>query len=184
MNAAHLTSELMWRAAALTAGLDVILIGVAAWLVPARRFERLKWPSAIAAGVFWLGMWTLAMWGPWWELAYRHIFPEWARWIVPPTYGVMFGAIGMGFWWLARRLPGPPAVAFCLLGGLVSLPGHLFGIHGRGMLEKVPVLQGVSVVSALVFGIFEFIVYWVVIVLAAAALGRAGWTSQSQQNAR
>ncbi len=86
---------------------------------------------------------------------------------------MIFGAIGMGFWWLAERLPGPPAVTFALLGGLVSLPGHLVGFYGLGMGEKVPVLQGVSVTSALVFGIFEFIVYWLAIILVAAGVARA-----------
>ena len=51
---------------------------------------------------------------------------------------------------------------FSLLGGLVSLVGHSIGIS-RGLL-RVPLLADASAVSALVFGVFEFIFYWCVIV--------------------
>jgi hypothetical protein len=51
---------------------------------------------------------------------------------------------------------------FILLGGLVSLVGHSIGIS-RGLL-RVPLLADASTASALVFGVFEFIFYWSVIV--------------------
>ena len=173
MDGPHLTSGLMWLAALIGAGVAAGLVGVVARLVPAVRFERLERSVVLVAAVFWFAVWAFALWGPWWDMAYRHVFPEWARAIVPPAYGAMFAVTALGLWWVARKLPGAPAATFCLLGGLVSLPGHLFAFYGRGMLEKVPVLQGVSVASALVFGVFEFIAYWGVILLAAAALGRA-----------
>jgi hypothetical protein len=93
--------------------------------------------------------------------------------MVPPVYGPMFGAVALALWWLARRAPRLPGVAFCLLGGLVSLPGHTWAFYGRGMLEKVPVLRGVSDVSALVFGIFEFTAYFSFILLAASLVQRS-----------
>lgn len=172
MEEPHLTSGLMWLAALIAAGVAVGLVGVVARLVPPPRFERLARSIVLVAAVFWSGVWTFALWGPWWDMAYRHVFPAWARSVVPPAYGAMFAGAALGLWWLARKLPGVPAVTFCLLGGLVSLPGHLFAFYGRGMLDKVPVLHGVSVSSALVFGVFEFITYWAGILLVASGLKR------------
>jgi hypothetical protein len=41
-----------------------------------------------------------------WELYYRHFYPAWARWLIPLNV-LLYGAIGLGMWWLALRLPGP-----------------------------------------------------------------------------
>jgi hypothetical protein len=163
----------MWAATAIAALADVVLLWAVARLVPDGKFMRLKWPVTAVAAAFWSGIWSCAMWGPWWSMAYGHVFPGWSRPVVPPAYGTLFGGAGMGMWWLAGRLRRAPSILFCALGGLVSLPGHLFAIYGRGMLETVPVLQGVSPASALVFGIFEFMIYWAVILLAAAGIDRA-----------
>ncbi len=78
MNAQRLTSDIMWVAALVTGVIDVLLLWIVARVVTRARFTRLKWPSAIVAAVFWLGMWSFAMWGPWWTMAYHHIFPAWA----------------------------------------------------------------------------------------------------------
>nr|MBI2905227.1 hypothetical protein [Chloroflexota bacterium] len=83
-------------------------------------------------------------------------------------------AIALGMWQLALRLPGNAAVAFCLLGGLDSFPGHLWAIYGRRLFEACPLLQQVSVASALIFGFFEFVFYWSVILIIAALLKRLG----------
>jgi hypothetical protein len=170
MDAGRLTSELMWTATLFVGVVDALLIWLVARLISPARFPVMKWPSGAIAGAFYFAVWMYAMWGSWWELAYHYIFPEWARWVVPPVYGLLFGAIAVGFWWLAQRIPGRAVVNFCLLGGLVSLAGHSIAFFAFGMLEKVPVLRGVSAASALVFGIAEFIVYWSAIVLVAAAL--------------
>lgn len=172
MDTPHLTSALMWRGTAVGVVLAAALLLVVIRRVPPSRFARLARPVALTASAFWFVVWAYAMWGPWWDLAYRHVFPAWARWIVPPAYGALFSATALGLWWLARRTPAAPAATFCLLGGLVSLPGHLFAFYGRDMLRNVPILQGVSVQSALVFGVFEFMVYWAVILLVAEGLAR------------
>jgi len=172
--AAKLTSELFWVSALVTALIDVGLVLLLVWQIKPIRFRQLKWPVAGASLVFWSAMWAWAMWGSFWDLAYRYIFPDWARWVVPPSYGLLFGAVGLGIWWLAIRLPGNAVVNYCLLGGLASLPGHLWAIYGREMFHKVPILQGVRPASALVFGLFEFIVYWSLILIIAVLL-RRGW---------
>jgi hypothetical protein len=172
MDSADVTSRLLWTAAAVTAPFDILLLAAALRVVPPARFRRLKWTVTIAAGVFWFGVWMYVMWGPWWAQVYRFVFPEWARPALPPAYALMFAAISLGFWSLARRAPRRPALAFCLLGGLVSFPGHAWGIWGRGMLEKSPLFEHASPASALTFGFFEFIVYWSGILLVAALVDR------------
>jgi hypothetical protein len=172
MDPAHVTSRLLWTAAAITAVFDVLLLAVVIRLVPPARFGRLKWGVTAAAGVFWFAVWLYAMWGPWWSQVYHYVFPEWVRPVLPPAYALMFAAIALGCWSLARRVRRNPALAFCLLGGLVSFPGHAWGIWGRGLLEKPALFQDASPASALTFGFFEFIVYWSAIVLVAALVDR------------
>ncbi len=167
------TSELYWIAALVAALIDVGFVSLLAWRIQTSRFRQLKWAVTGAGVVFWGTLWAYALWS-WWELAYRYVFPSWARWLISPAYGLMYGACGFALWWLALRLPGNPMVSFCLLGGLISLPGHLRAIYGLRMLEKVPILQGVSPSSALVFGVFEFIFYWGIIIVIALLL-RWAW---------
>src|SRR4030042_871156 len=51
------------------------------------------------------------------------------------------------------------AIYFCILGGLWGLITHILAIH-RGILDKPPMLQGASSISALTIATFEFIFYW------------------------
>jgi hypothetical protein len=114
-------------------------------------------------------------------LIYSAVFPAWFRWWLPLGYGLLFGALALGFWRLSVAAPRWPAVWFSLLGGLVSLVGHGIGIR-RGLL-KVPRLAEASAASALVFGVFEFVFYSCVIVglaVAARKLSRTRHREYSQ----
>jgi hypothetical protein len=63
---------------------------------------------------------------------------------------------------------------YFIFGGLVGSLTHLWAIH-RGILNKPPLLQGVSLVSALVLPFFEFIFYWSIILgLASIGMKRNG----------
>jgi len=86
--------------------------------------------------------------------------------VVP--FGLAEGLLGYLFWWISLRLPGNPLGWFFLMGGLHSLPGHLHAIYSRGLLQKCPILVGVSAASALVFGIFEFVFYWCIALIVSA----------------
>ena len=167
------TSELYWISALVAALIDVGLVFLLAWRVRPKRFRQLKEALVVAAVIFWSALWAWVLWS-FWDCCYIYVFPGWARWLIPPAYGALFGGSGLALWWLALRLPGNPVVGFCVLGGLVSLPGHLWAIYGRRMLEKVPLLQGVSPSSALVFGVPEFIFYWSIIIVIAVLL-RWAW---------
>jgi hypothetical protein len=167
-DALQLTSALMWRATVIAAAIDVPLLALVARAVSPAAFRALKW-YLVAAAVLVYG----ALWGAFgavmfWDTVYGHIFPAWFRWPLPAVYGALYGAVALLFWRIAVTAPRRPGLWFCVLGGLVSLVGHGIGIS-RGLL-RVPLLSQVSAVSALVFGVFEFIVYWGAIIAIAAAL--------------
>lgn len=164
------TSELYWISALVAAGVDGLLLWRLRRPMSAERLRRLGWSLPVAAVVFWTGLWAAVMSSPFiWETCYQYVFAEWARWVMPPVFGLAAGALALFFRWLALRLPGRPLLTFLFLGGLHSFPGHLWAIYGRGILQT-PLLKSVSVASALVFGLFEFIFYWSVILILAMSL--------------
>ncbi|MGE5140158.1 MAG: hypothetical protein ACM3JD_11900 [Rudaea sp.] len=124
------------------------------------RFRALKWQIAAGALLFWSVLSAVLLWG-FWDIYYRNFYGDWTRWAFPIA-GVGYALAALLFWWLAQRLPGNPFVTFCLLGGLESIPEHLFGIYYLGILQ-LPVLQGETTPSILGFAIFEYILYWSVV---------------------
>ena len=167
METGRLTSELMWRATWIAALIDVpLLILVARW-VSSELFYKLKWYLAGMAFVVYAALWGTFASVYFWEAVYKAIFPAWSRWLLPVGYGLLFGALALVFWRVSALMTRWQVVWFSLLGGLVSLVGHGIGIS-RGLL-RVPLLAEASAVSALVFGVFEFIFYWCTIVGLSAA---------------
>ncbi len=164
--AVQVTSDLLWRAALITALIDAALLVVLAHWVSAGLFQRLKWYLAGAALVIYAALWGTFGSVSYWDEVYKAIFPAWSRWLLP-GYGLLFAAVALAFWRVSLLAARWQAVWFCLLGGLVSLVGHSIGIS-RGLL-RVPMLAQASAVSALVFGVFEFILYWCGIVGLGAA---------------
>jgi hypothetical protein len=165
--AGRVTSELLWRATLIAALIDApLLILVGRW-VSSELLCKLKWCLAGAAFVVYAALWGTLGSVYFWGTVYRAIFPVWARWLLPLGYGLLFGALALAFWRVSILAARWQAVWFTLLGGLVSLVGHGIGIS-RGLL-RVPLLAEASAVSALVFGVFEFIFYWCAIVGLSAA---------------
>ncbi len=163
-----LTSDLMWRAALDAMLIDAPLVLVVARLVSSGLFRKLKWYLAGAGFVVYAALWGTFGSVYYWDTVYRAVFPAWFRWPLPIIYGLLFALLALASWRLSILAPKWPALCFSLLGGLVSLVGHSIGIS-RGLL-RVPLLADVSPISALVFGVFEFIFYWCAIV----GLGVAG----------
>ncbi len=161
------TSKVLWIATAITIMIDVpLLILVARW-VSSELFSKLKWYLVGAAFVVYAVLWGTLGSVYYWDAVYKVIFPAWFRWLLPIVYGLLFGALALAFWRASIFTTRWRVVWFSLLGGLVSLVGHSIGIS-RGLL-RVPLLAEVSAVSALVFGVFEFIFYWCVIVSLGVA---------------
>ena len=158
----RVTSDLLWRATLIAVLIDApLLILVARW-VSSELFCTLKWHLAGAAFVVYAVLWGTFGSVYFWDAVYKAIFPAWSRWLLPVGYGLLFGALSIAFWRISILAARWQAVWFSLLGGLVSLVGHGIGIS-RGLL-RVPLLAEASAVSALVFGVFEFIFYWCAIV--------------------
>ena len=168
----RVTSELLWRATATMVPIDVVLLLLVARFVPAELFGKLKWHLATAACAVYALLWGTFASVLYWDEVYSAVFPGWSRWLLPVGYGLLFGMLALGFWRVSIHVPRWQAVWFCLLGGLVSLVGHSIGIS-RGLL-RVPLLSEASVTSVLVFGVFEFVFYWCVIVGLAVAAWSAG----------
>lgn len=168
--AVPVTSALMWNAALVVAAFDLALGLILVRTISRARFRALFPALVPLALLYWCGLYTYMMWSAW-DWCYSLIFPDWFYgWI--PVLGLGEGLLGLVFWWIALRLPAPPVASFLVLGGLQSLPGHLSAIYRMGMFDKVRVLQGVSPASALVFGIFEFMCYWIAVLGLAALLSR------------
>jgi hypothetical protein len=162
MEPGYATSEVLWRATVIAVLIDVpLLILVARW-VSSELFSKLKWYLVGAAFVVYAVLWGTFGSVYYWDAVYKVIFPAWFRRLLPLVYGLLFGALALAFWRASILMPKWQVVCFSLFGGLVSLVGHGIGIS-RGLLQ-VPLLAEVSAISALVFGVFEFIFYWCVIV--------------------
>lgn len=168
-----ITSEMLWLSALVTALLDLGLVWFLARRTSRMDFRHLQGPIVIAATVFWMSL-GLALFALTWESFYAHFLPNPAS----RTLGrsmlelLLYPIMAWGMWWLAGRLPGNPALNFCLLGGLEAVPEHLWGIYGLGMLERVPFLQGASVASVVGFAVPEYILYWGSVLALALVLHR------------
>lgn len=152
----------MWAITGIAAVIDVGL-GVLLW-----HRVRQPWQSgmgrrlALVGAVFFALLYGWAAW-TYWADCYGRVLPVWVRWAAP-GWGLLEGALGGMFWWIARHLaPRRPAPLFLALGALESVPGHLHGIYQRGLLQACAPVLGVSPSSALAFGLFEFGFYWAII---------------------
>ena len=158
----HLTSELMWQVTLITLLIDTtLLIPIARW-VSSELFDQLQWYLVGAATLVYAVLWGTFGSVYFWDTVYVSIFPAWSRWWLPVGFGMLFGALALVFWRVSSLTSRYQVVWFILLGGMISIVGHSVGII-RGLLQ-VPLLAEVSPVSALTFGVVEFIFYWCLIV--------------------
>jgi hypothetical protein len=157
------TTEVLWKATLIFAPVDAVFLAVLAWRIDDRTFRSCKATLIVVTAIFWFSMWLVMTSGQFWDSVYSYVFPAWARWFIPPVYGLLFGGVAWLFWYLALRIPGRDVVNYCVLGGLWGALTHMWAIY-RGILDKPPMLQGASPVAAVVFPIFEFILYWCITV--------------------
>jgi hypothetical protein len=120
--------------------------------------------------LFWGIVAIIATFG-FWDLYYSYFYPSWIRWLVPLDL-LLYGAIGLGIWWLALRLPGPAVMWFALLGGVEGILEHVLGIYGLRILERVPWLQGLAPLPILIFSFFEYALYWTLVAWLGLGLTR------------
>ena len=155
------TTGMLWQAALVFALVDTPFVIFLLKRLTGETLRQLKPYLLATTGIFWFLVW-IAMCTYFWEPVYQYVFPAWARWIVPPVYAFLFVLAALVFWWLALNIPGRPTLTFCIAGGLWGTVTHLWGI-GRGLIDKPPMLRGVSPLAVAVMPIFEFLFYWCVI---------------------
>jgi len=160
----HVTTPLIWSYTGILALLDVGLLLLARGLVKREQFQHIRWLLVIVGGVFFLLVWTTVLvWG--WDWFYVYIFPGWARHLLPALFGVGYTLLALGMAWLSLKLPGNPAVTWCVLGGVEGLVSHIYAIYGLGAASKPPIMQGTDPFVVLIFAVFEKAFYWSLILL-------------------
>lgn len=165
------TSHMLWMGALIFALIDAGFVPLLAWRIQPVTFRQVKWILVTTTAIFWSGLWTWALVN-FWDSVYRYVFPAWARWLIPPAYGLLFAGVGLLSWWLALRMPGNPVLGFCLLGGLWGMITHLWAVF-LGIVDKPPMLQGATPAGAVIMAVFEFIFYGCMILGVAALLDSA-----------
>jgi hypothetical protein len=164
-----LTPELMYRAAVGVAAIDIAFAALLTWRVGSDGVRHARRAIPAVAGVFWFGVW-LAMAVVFWDRVYGHVFPGWSRWVIPPVYGLGFAGVAAGWRWFALRTGRLAVPVFVALWGATGALTHAYAIFARGLLERPPMLQHLTPLSAIVFATFEFGFYGCVMLTAAAML--------------
>ena len=144
--------------------LDIILALMAGWLINREQFAQMHRLPAILGGMFFFLVWASVLWWGW-NWFYSYIFPEWARYGLPLIFGIGYFLLALGMGWLSLKLPGNPALTWCVLGGLEGLLSHIYAIYRLGAVSKPPIMQGADPFSVLIFAIFEKAFYWSLILL-------------------
>lgn len=170
-NEMKVTTEVLWRGAVIFALIDMVFVAVVTRFVKPVELRSMKWRLFILMAVFFCALFGTVASLIFWEPVYSYVFPVWARWLIPPVYGLLFAFIGLFFWWLSFRLPLNPVTNFCILGGLWGIISHIWAIY-RGILEKPPMLQGADPFAAVMIAAFEFIFYWCVCLSLTFLTGR------------
>jgi hypothetical protein len=167
-----LTNQEVWFSTLLFFGLD--LVALLPLLFVARRgvLENMTRSIGIASAIFWGVLASFAIFG-FWEIYYQYLYPTWVRWLTPLDV-FLYGAVGLGMWWLASRLQNSPLMWFVPFGGVEGILEHLLGVYGFQILEKVPWLQGVTTLPVVVFSFFEYIFYWTLVAWLGYALFKIG----------
>lgn len=167
----HLTTPLIWTSSFILLVLDMLVILLAWRSVSRFQFGRLRHLLTRVSGIFYLLVWVIVLiWG--WDWFYAYIFPSWARFTLPLLFGIGYTLLASGMGWLSLKLPGNPAITWCVLGGVEGLLSHLYAIYGLGAASKPPIMQGTDPFAVLIFAVFEKAFYWSLILLACRIFSR------------
>jgi hypothetical protein len=153
------TTEILWKGALLFASFDLIFASILTKILKPDDFFKMKWRLIFVMVIFFFALFGFVVSILFWDSVYSYVFPSWARWIIPPLYGLIFSLVGLSFWWLAFKVTSFPVIVFCIFGGIWGVITHILAIQ-HGILEKPPMLMGTSPVAALTIAAFEFFFYW------------------------
>lgn len=175
------TTLTLWTGTLLFAIIDAGYVPFLSWKIKPAKFLRLKRTLVLTTAVFWCALWTWAVFY-YWDSVYRYVFPDWARWLVPPAQGLLAVGVSLLMWRIAISSPGKSVLLFCILGGLWGMITHIFAVQ-RGIVNKPPMMAGASPTAAVIVAIFEFIFYWCVILSIASILYSADrWWASWREN--
>jgi len=158
-NDIKVTSEILLMGALIFALIDIAFIGILTKFIKHGDLYKMKWKLVSIMAIFFCLLFVFIVSILFWDSVYCYVFPSWARWIIPPVYGLLFSGAGLLFWWMATRSSKSQVIIFCLFGGLWGVITHILAIQ-RGILDKPPMLIGASPVAAVTIAAFEFIFYW------------------------
>jgi hypothetical protein len=167
----HVTTPLIWICTGIVVVLDIMLVLLARRLVSREQFSQMRWMLVIASGLYFLLVWISVLWWGW-DWFYSYIFPAWGRYLLPALFGIVYTLLALGMSWLSLKLPGNPAVTWCVLGGVEGLLSHIYAIYGLGAVSKPPIMQGTDPFVVLIFAVFEKAFYWSLILLASRLIWR------------
>ena len=114
----EIASWMLWLCALVTVLLDVGVVLILVRRLPPDRLRHLPGFIVLATAIFWLSygllLFSLAC-----KSFYASFLPDPANHSLARSLLelLIYPPIGLLMWWLARRLPGNPAVNFRLLGG-------------------------------------------------------------------
>jgi hypothetical protein len=157
------TSAILWRGAAVFALADLGLLILLARRVTPGAFRELRGTLLGVTAAFWFLLWLVLVSWLYWGRVYGYVFPTWSRWLLPVGQAALTAGVAAVAHAIALRLPAPPVVSFCLLGGVWGSLGHTWGVF-MGLMDKPPMLHGASPVAAVVIAFFEFTFYFCAIV--------------------
>lgn len=153
------TTEILLKGALFFALIDIAFVTILTRLIKPADFHKMKWRLVVVMAVFFCALFGVIASYVFWDSVYCYVFTAWARWIMPPVYGLLFASYGLFVWWLSFRSGANALINFCLFGGLWGIITHIWAIY-RGILEKPPMLQGANPIAAVLIAAFEFIFYW------------------------
>jgi hypothetical protein len=164
----RLSNQEVWIATFLFIVMDILTLSPLIFVLRKIPAPDLLQPIGLASALFW-GLLVIFFLFRGWDLYYRFFYPKWIRWLAPLDIP-LYGAIGLGLWWLASYLPGTTVFGFVLFGGMEGIAEHILGIYGFRILDKVPWLKDVKALPALVFSFFEYVFYWALVAWLAVGI--------------
>jgi hypothetical protein len=171
LQGAQVTSQVLWRGAAVFALLDLGLLFLLARRLKPDAFRELRGTLLAVTAAFWFLLWLSLASVVFWDTVYGYVFPSWSRWLLPVGQALLTTGVAALAHAIAVRLRGSPVVSYCLLGGVWGSLGHTWGVF-MGLMDKPPMLHGASPVAAVVIAFFEFTFYFCIIVLVSLLLRR------------
>ena len=151
--------------------LAIISVVLLVWRIKPDEFRKLTWwRFCIAAAIFW-GSLSLILVLSAWDHFYSHFTPNYYRYVAPLAALFIYPLWSLVLRWIALRLPVHPILGFCMLGGIQGILEHAVAINRLNLLT-VPFLAGSGPLAVYVLALFEYIVYWGIVVFLAIVVGR------------